>query len=445
MGRDDEAIGDFAFAHLLDPSQNDAYAQAAEIAASEARYSTRGSSILSPHFNLDEGYDYVTLTGTVFDRAAFLFEVIFWRGPSFLAHVYQYLLCDVVKVWPLYLLQQAQSVADQPFQRLMLAAWASYDNGQPDRAVELAELAVEVLPSHVKKVVSLLKEADQRRVSGLRPWRDGEMVAASTLIGAGVYPGTEHLIVDPVASFAYFTLGFVGQWSEDSIQAYHVHLMTRPTQSRRAVALNNVATTILSSGDAETAAAVLAESSRLNPRYYMTYRNLARCYAKLGDRERAYATLTEAIDKCTPVCAEAFSERSKYLHVSVEDLDRSTALNPRLSHPYRLRAALLMDQQQGERAVEEMDRVISITMDASDVALRAVFKRDMGMTEGAVEDMALAVSLMPTRDEYIQSLHFHLWELAAAQRQQGDCAPTVTAADMLLQVITKLSRVRLSP
>jgi tetratricopeptide (TPR) repeat protein len=423
LGRDDEAFGDYALASLLDSACGEAFSAACELALSFAGPSDGspfimrrgGSFFLSPEFNFEREYDRVVSGGTVFERAAFIFESLYYRGPECATYVVAYLLCDAVKYWPSRLLRLAEANATAEFQRLICYAWRAFDSGQRAKSCEYAELAVELLPTGFKhRVEHLLARTNAEHGGDAGSTSSNVSIAHAVLAAeksmAGGFPDgqeegnavpTQQQQSHALSSFAYFTLAFVSNQLDVAIEAYRKCLLTNPRPSRRAVALNNLASLLMSRNDLASARLLLEESIATNNKYFMTYRNLAKCLARMGDRDAAHGVLTTAIQICRPLPADAFAERSKYSSVSVQDdLDEATRLNPRLSYPYRLRAALLMDRQRDLDALKELDRALEISFDPQDAALRAVFKRDLGDLEGAISDMAVAAALCPTSTEY---------------------------------------------
>ena len=466
MGREEESLGDYSLAWVLDPYCMEAYAVACEITAAVnnnnnnsnapanssqhhrsntsgvgSNSSRRGATyFLSPEFDFEEQYDAVVSSGTVFERAAFIFESMYFRGPECAAYVIAYILCDAVKYWPSRLLKQAQAVATSDFQRLICHSWKCFDNGQPEKSGEYAELAVELLPKDYKHSVERLLELSKSSATGSGDGFQASDIAAAVLrepCSPTVLRGNS-LSPPPLASFAYFTLAFVSQQCDVAVDAYRKCLLTNPWPSRKAVALNNLASLLMSRNELASAKMLLEASIETNARYFMTYRNLAKCLTRLGDREAAHSCLTQAISRCRPLPADAFSERSKYsTQTAAEDLDVATRMNPRMSYPYRLRAALLMDRQRDLDALRELDKALEIGFDAPDAALRAVFKRDLGDLDGAISDMAIAIALCPTNSEYIGWLKEALGvsedtmvvvDAAANTAGAGQAAASVTAA-----------------
>jgi tetratricopeptide (TPR) repeat protein len=199
------------------------------------------------------------------------------------------------------------------------------------------------------------------------------------------------------------------------------------TPSRQAIAINNIASLLINRGDLSEATKILEECRAFLPSYFMTYRNLAKAYSRNGDRWNAYVTLSNALTMCEPLPAEAYAERAKYATFSWTDCDTATKLHPRLSYPYRLRAAIYMDRRRDQEAINELSTVISLTCEASDAALRAMFFRDSGDLRSALRDTALAVVLSPGREEYRQTL----LQLATSivEQSNNEDSTTTSASD----------------
>lgn len=170
---------------------------------------------------------------------------------------------------------------------------------------------------------------------------------------------------------------------------------------------------------------LLRRSLRLNPSDYRTYCALSICLQKqhaarmqhqssseqplwLGSDDDPRLLQNQLFTLATANCvlhrAEALVERSRYVADPVPDLDAATALQPQLSHPYRLRAALLMDRGAPDEAITELSRVVALTGDPADVSLRGFFYRDMGRVSEALQDLSFAVALQPCNDELREAM-----------------------------------------
>lgn len=422
LHQDESALDDFALATLLDPQQAEAYSECTLITTTPARCSSQASKILSPAFDMEDEYDRLVTSGqSLGRRASFLFEVMFWRGPSLMLYMYQYFLCDALKVWPVRLLFAAENFVDAPYQKLMLRSWMCYDRGENDKALEAAELAVSLLPASVaralqateKKATSLARrvvcgeQVDEVPQVLAQTIRDvGDVNLASLLIASDQFfnqPMEIGKSVEGPASFALFTLGFVGRWSEISVDSYRKYVFAKPPPSRVSITLNNIASSLMHRREMTTALALVQQAVAISPHNFMCYRSLARSLAALGRGSEAQSVYSLAIQQCEHT-AEAHLERSKFVVDPSADLSEATKWDPRMSHPYRLRAAMLMDRGNFSDAVSELDKVTKLTFAASDIALRALFRYDSGDLDGSIADMSLAVTLAPSREEFHSSL-----------------------------------------
>lgn len=456
LQRDDDALGDFSLAHMLDGSCQEAYVESSIITTSSDRCAANATRILSPMFQLDEAYDEAVASGkSITERAAFLFEVLFWRGPSLMLYVYQYLLCDAVRTRPVRLLLAAEELAQNPAEKLMTRSWILFDTGNAEKALSTAELAVSLLSHDVTRSIA---ETEQRCVeiskrllathnietllarqfgnddpcirrltairSAMQLLQDSDLAATLAAVYAEDMKlfalaiskcgdttdvaGASPLIfaVPASASFAYFTLAYLSGESDVSVDAYRRHMFARPLPSRTGTAMNNLGFLVLKRHGPAMALPLFEAAQEFYPTHFTTLQNIARCYVQLGrvtDANRALSVVAGCPCFRGPR-AEVLFERSRLAVSPMPDLHRATELNPRCSNPYRLRAALAMDRGDPEEAFREINKIIHLTMEAPDVALRALFRRDTGDRIGATRDMALAATLMPSNKEYRNTL-----------------------------------------
>ncbi|KAG5473991.1 hypothetical protein CUR178_04102 [Leishmania enriettii] len=83
-------------------------------------------------------------------------------------------------------------------------------------------------------------------------------------------------------------------------------------------------------------------------------------------------------DRRPEVCfipSELLVERSRCLH-TIADMAEATEQHPSLSYPYQMRAAMAMDRGYHLAAIMELGRIMTLTMDPNDIALRVRFLQD---------------------------------------------------------------------
>ncbi|CAM39900.1 hypothetical protein, unknown function [Leishmania braziliensis MHOM/BR/75/M2904] len=106
-------------------------------------------------------------------------------------------------------------------------------------------------------------------------------------------------------------------------------------------------------------------------------------------------------DRRPEVCfipSELLVERSRCLH-TIADMAEATEQHPNLSYPYQMRAAMAMDRGYHLAAVMELSRIIALTMDPNDVALRVRFLQDaIAMAASAIEVGASSEAAEGTAD-----------------------------------------------
>lgn len=137
------------------------------------------------------------------------------------------------------------------------------------------------------------------------------------------------------------------------------------------------------------------------------------------------------------VPSELLVERSRCVH-TIADLAEATEQHPGLSYPYQMRAAMAMDRGYHLAAVMELSRIMTLTMDVNDVALRVRFLHDAtDMAAAAAANTAAAVAA------------------GAASASAGSltaAAPALAAANASLasmptdaELVTELSTSRVGP
>eukprot|EP00760_Papus_ankaliazontas_P006516 PhM_4_TR13075/c0_g1_i1/m.10223 len=293
-------------------------------------------------------YDFELLSGTIGSRARFLLAAITTSSSDcFLssAYLHLYLLCDTLNVWPKLWMDLARSHAPNKSMRRLCDAWSLYDQGDMNAALAAA--------------------------------RD----AAST----------------SSAPLALFTLGFVAQYTDEAIAAYEKFLSSRnpePHPARRAVTYNNLGAIYCHRKEYATALKWLEAARAINPRSFLTHKTIAKCLLeRTNSHSEAYEVLTNGHVAQEHQLADMYCERSKYGTTTaqvLDDLDKASELNPRLSYPYRLRAALLMDDGDVVGAINELKASIRLSLDVNDMFLLASFQWESGEKEGAVNSVRIA-------------------------------------------------------
>ncbi|KAG5490507.1 hypothetical protein JKF63_00627 [Porcisia hertigi] len=101
--------------------------------------------------------------------------------------------------------------------------------------------------------------------------------------------------------------------------------------------------------------------------------------------------------------SELLVERSRCL-CTIADMAEATEQHPSLSYPYQMRAAMAMDRGYHLAAIMELNRIMSLSMDANDIALQVRFLQDaiamaMSSTEEAASAAATEVIVNLTPEE----------------------------------------------
>ncbi|KEG14914.1 putative ETO1-like protein 1-like [Trypanosoma grayi] len=403
------AHNDLCLAELLDDCHDDEVANHTAMMPSDPDGKSveieGGLNVFPPC--LESEYTRVAVHKDILHRAAFLQRWLRQHGPSALLYLLQYMICDELRLGAPHLLQRAAECATT-YERLVVQAWRSYDRELSEAAVSDAELGVSMLPP------------------SFRAWADKESAALCRLLARATEeeilrfieakPSGQHTDFLPSsAAFAYFFLGVMGQTIAGvAMDALTKFVVLSPSNYHRAVALLLVAQEYVEKGDTQRCMCLLQVALKLNPTYYPAYSLLAQQQVLHGDMSGAYTTLSMAIQHCHPIPAEAFVRRSRCsLRDPLDDVNAATDLHPRLSYPYRIRAAMLMDKGDSEAAIAEISRIIALTSDPNDVMLRLTFYLDSGCREGALDDLALLVLLAPQqecyRDWFLRSTAFFAW------------------------------------
>jgi tetratricopeptide (TPR) repeat protein len=357
---------DYCLAALVDLSNKTARENAQRMVVERNR-----ALLADPSYDFDRHYDEEILHGSLTQRARFLYEYAYWRPDKCAVYLHMYLLCDMLKMWPARLIHTAKRCAGSAFQSSMCDAWRMFDMKREEEALNLAQKSVGMLPS--------VDPQDPETATALK--RD--------------------------VAFAYFTLGFVAQYSDVAVQAYHRFLEFGPHSARLAVTYNNLGSIYCHRGEYGTALEWLNRAKDSNPRSFITYKTMAKCLSKQGERAAAYQVLTTALTSCSPVSADMYSERSKYTWLVTPDLNEATKINPRMSYPYRFRAALYMEAAMQDKALSELQKAIDLTYDPFDLSLLAAFKLDLTDVTGAVGDMRTALLLDYNNASYRTWLQRH--------------------------------------
>jgi tetratricopeptide (TPR) repeat protein len=402
-------------------------------------------------------YDEIQCFGSLRDRAGFLFRAQFWQPASFTLRVHQYTVCDLLRFWPARVMHDARRCAQHESQRLAADAWILNDMRKTEEARRLAELALSQVPACVchRQSPPFSESRDDVKLVPTAVWVPaGPSYFPNPPLDIGAPPppftvnfslsGMDHLgsadgafqgpvsasplpvvrprpfpvaaaarrvlcdacrrplVLTAAESAVYFTLGFIAHPSSDALDAYIVNLRSCLERGRRAIACNNIGTIFTRRGDHGTATLWHRCALRLNPNFFLPYRNLSKGLLALDDHHGAAAILDEALFHCHPSPPEAIFER---LRMSVNrtatdaaeaTLRRIIALHPRWSLPYRLLALLVEARGCPLRAAHILTEVINVGLDPADLSMRArLVCRNPSSTSAAAVDMRLAATLAP--------------------------------------------------
>ncbi|CAA2969371.1 ethylene-overproduction 1-like isoform X1 [Olea europaea subsp. europaea] len=163
---------------------------------------------------------------------------------------------------------------------------------------------------------------------------------------------------------------------------------------RKGQALNNLGSIFVDCGKLDCAADCYM--SALKIKHTRAHQGLARVYHHKNDKKSAYDEMTKLIEKAENK-ASAYEKRSEYCdrELANDDLSMATQLDPLRTYPYRYRAAVLMDDQKENEAVEELTKAIAFKPDVQMLNLRAAFHESMGDLSSALRDCEAALCLDP--------------------------------------------------
>ncbi|KAL3530921.1 hypothetical protein ACH5RR_010243 [Cinchona calisaya] len=161
---------------------------------------------------------------------------------------------------------------------------------------------------------------------------------------------------------------------------------------RKGQALNNLGSIYVDCGKLDLAADCYV--SALKIKHTRAHQGLARVYHLKYDRKAAYDEMTKLIDKAQNR-ASAYEKRSEYCDrdMANNDLSLASQLDPLRTYPYRYRAAVLMDDQRENEAVEELTKAIAFKPDLQMLNLRAAFHESIGDLSSALRDCQAALCL----------------------------------------------------
>ncbi|PON85903.1 N-terminal acetyltransferase A, auxiliary subunit [Trema orientale] len=168
---------------------------------------------------------------------------------------------------------------------------------------------------------------------------------------------------------------------------------------RKGQALNNLGSIYVDCGHLDQAAGCYKNA--LDIKHTRAHQGLARVYHLRNQRKAAYDEMTKLIGKAENN-APAYEKRSEYCddrEMAKQDLDTATELDPLRTYPYRYRAAVLMDDQKENEAVEELTKALSFRPDLQMLHLRAAFYDSMGNTTSALRDCQAALCLDPNHTD----------------------------------------------
>ncbi|ORC90104.1 putative ETO1-like protein 1-like [Trypanosoma theileri] len=433
LGEMESAYSDFCLANLLDHNNNSINNNKIGDENEVTLFPFTPEMVPNGDFNclsscLEFEYSQMSVQKDVFHRAAFLQRWLHHHGASVFLYLQQYMICDDLKIGAPHLLQRAAECATT-YEHVLVQAWKSYDRGQTESAVSEAELAVSMLPLsfrlHAEQVSAALQPllADPVEEELLRFFRTNPESQSQS---QWQLP-SQHQSQSPTAAFAYYTLGFMAQTVPGvGSAALLSFLALSHSDTHRAVALRLLAHDHAERGNTGSAVSLLRIALQLSPNTYSLYSHLARQQMLAGDKLAAYTTLSRAIEKCRPIPAEAFAERSRCrLLDPLLDVNEATCRDPRMSYPYQIRAAMKMDQGDSEAAITEISRIISLTSNPNDILLRSCFRLDSGRQEGVLEDLVMLVLLAPQQESYRE------WLLRSAEFFSGSESNNDTNVNIL--------------
>ncbi|KAF4370768.1 hypothetical protein G4B88_030488 [Cannabis sativa] len=168
---------------------------------------------------------------------------------------------------------------------------------------------------------------------------------------------------------------------------------------RKGQALNNLGSIYVDCGNLDQAAGCYKNA--LDIKHTRAHQGLARVYHLRNQRKAAYDEMTKLVEKAQNN-ASAYEKRSEYCddrEMAKQDLDTATELDPLRTYPYRYRAAVSMDDQKENEAVEELTKALNFRPDLQMLHLRAAFYDSIGNTTSALRDCQAALCLDPNHTD----------------------------------------------
>ncbi|CAL5386371.1 unnamed protein product [Camellia sinensis] len=267
-------------------------------------------------------------------------------------------------------LRLARNHASSEHERLIYEGWILYDTGYREEALSKAELSISI---HRSFEAFFLK---------------AYMLADTTL-------DTES--------------------SSHVIQLLEEALKCPSDGLRKGQALNNLGSIYVDISKLDLATDCYVNA--LDIKHTRAHQGLARVYHLKNQRKAAYDEMTKLIEKAQNN-ASAYEKRSEYCDRDMAngDLSMATQLDPLRTYPYRYRAAVLMDDQKENEAVQELTKAIAFKPDLQMLHLRAAFHESMGDCASALRDCEAALCLDPNHKDTIdlynraqgRALHLHM-------------------------------------
>ncbi|XAR60761.1 hypothetical protein NMG60_11034255 [Bertholletia excelsa] len=250
-------------------------------------------------------------------------------------------------------LRLAQNNAISKYERLIYEGWILYDTGYREEALSKAELSISIQRSFEAFFLKAYVLAD--------------------------------------TSLDSESLSHVIELLEEALKCPSDGL-------RKGQALNNLGSIYVDCGDLDLAAQCYMNA--LDIKHTRAHQGLARVYHLKSSRKDAYNEMTKLIEKAQNN-ASAYEKRSEYgdRDMANADLGMATELDPLRTYPYRYRAAVLMDDQRENEAVEELTKAIAFKLDLQMLHLRAAFHEAMGNFVSALRDCEAALCLDPNHKD----------------------------------------------
>ncbi|KAL3518032.1 hypothetical protein ACH5RR_020621 [Cinchona calisaya] len=244
-------------------------------------------------------------------------------------------------------LRLARNHSGSKYERLVYEGWILYDTGHREEALSKAEESISMQRSFEAFFLKAYALADS--------------------------------VLDPEAASC------VVQLLEEALRCPSDGL-------RKGQALNNLGSIYVDCGKLDHAADCYVNALKI--KHTRAHQGLARVFHLKNDRKAAYDEMTKLIDKAQNK-ASAYEKRSEYCDrdMANNDLSMASQLDPLRTYPYRYRAAVLMDDQRENEAVEELTRAIAFKPDLQMLNLRAAFHESMGDLSSALRDCQAALCL----------------------------------------------------